>query len=249
VTGFELNDVAGLTTSTTPTAATTDAATTDAATTSDTVSAGYVVSGLTDVSDLASQVSDAVVTVRVGGSFRGREAVVGTGSGVIIGSDGTIVTNAHVIESGSAVEVVLANGTSYAATVVATDAANDLALLDVDAEGLTAIELGQTGGLLVGDPVIAIGNPLGLEGGPSVSTGIISALDRTLEDTSGSLSGIIQTDAAITEGSSGGALLDSQGRLIGITTAVGVSSVGIEGIGFAIPVEDVAELIQSSGGA
>ncbi len=93
--------------------------------------------------------------------------------------------------------------------------------------------------------MIAVGNPLGLEGGPSVTTGIVSALGRVLEDSSVSLTGVIQTDAAITEGSSGGALLDSGGRLIGMTTAVGVSSVGVEGIGFAIPVETVEAVVDS----
>jgi S1-C subfamily serine protease len=211
---------------------------------------GLVVTGLTDVSDLAAQVSDAVVTVQVRGTFRGRERLIGSGSGVIIDQDGTIVTNAHVVEvsdRATAVDVVLADGSSLAATVLAVDPANDLALLDIDADGLTAIAIGSTDQLLVGDPVIAIGNPLGLEGGPSVSTGIVSALDRSLDGAGGPLSGVLQTDAAITEGSSGGALLDAQGRLVGITTAVGVSSVGIEGIGFALPVEDVVDLVQASG--
>jgi S1-C subfamily serine protease len=211
---------------------------------------GLVVTGLTDVSDLAAQVSDAVVTVQVRGTFRGRERLIGSGSGVIIDQDGTIVTNAHVVEvsdRATAVDVVLADGSSLAATVLAVDPANDLALVDIDADGLAAIAIGSTDQLLVGDPVIAIGNPLGLEGGPSVSTGIISALDRSLDGAGGPLSGVLQTDAAITEGSSGGALLDAQGRLVGITTAVGVSSVGIEGIGFALPVEDVVDLVQASG--
>jgi S1-C subfamily serine protease len=215
--------------------------------------AGYAVSGLTDVSDLAAQVSGSVVTIEVTGSIRGREAVSGIGSGVIVGQDGTVVTNAHVVESAgvasragaaSTVTAITADGTRHAATVVTVDSSSDLALLDIDADGLTAIELGSTEGLLVGDPVVAVGNPLGLEGGPSVSTGIVSALDRTLEDANRTLTGILQTDAAITEGSSGGALLDSQGRLVGITTAVGVSRVGVEGIGFAIPVEDVAGLLK-----
>jgi S1-C subfamily serine protease len=93
--------------------------------------------------------------------------------------------------------------------------------------------------------VIAVGNPLGLEGGPSVTTGIVSALSRVLNDGDVSLNDVIQTDAAITEGSSGGALLDGQGRLVGMTTAVGVSSVGVEGIGFAIPIETVAAAVAS----
>jgi putative serine protease PepD len=162
---------------------------------------------------------------------------------VIITADGNIATNAHVVTAGTAVQVVLANGTSYDATVLGVDEEHDLALIDIEASGLDPIQLGSSEALLVGDPVIAVGYPLALEGGPSVSTGIVSALDRTLRDGQVDLTGVIQTDAAITEGSSGGALLDSQGRLIGITTAVGVSSVGVEGIGFAIPVETITDVL------
>ena len=129
------------------------------------------------------------------------------------------------------------------AEIVGIDESQDVAVLAVDTSGLSPISIGSTDGLVVGNPVIAVGNPLGLEGGPSVTTGIVSALGRVLEDTSVSLTGVIQTDAAITEGSSGGALLDAEGRLVGMTTAVGVSSVGVEGIGFAIPVETVMSVV------
>jgi S1-C subfamily serine protease len=201
------------------------------------------VAGLTDVSHIAADVVDSVVTVEVMGRFRGREAVVGSGSGVVIDSDGTIVTNAHVVEGATGLNVVLGDGTTHTATVLGIDTTHDVAVIDAETNDLAPIAVGSTNGLLVGHPVIAVGSPLGLEGGPSVSTGIVSALDRTLSDADVTLSGIIQTDAAITEGSSGGALLDSQGHLIGITTAVGVSRVGIEGIGFAIPVETITEVV------
>lgn len=207
------------------------------------------VAGLTDVSDVAAVVIDSVVKIEITAVFRGREAVVASGSGVIVDGAGTIVTNAHVVEGArSGVEVILTDGTTHAGTVVTVDDAHDLAIVSIDAGDLTPIELGSADGLLVGDPVIAVGNPLGLEGDPSVSTGIVSALDRTLEDAGSTLTGIIQTDAAITEGSSGGALLDGTGRLIGITTAVGVSSVGIEGMGFAVPVEAITALLAASPG-
>jgi S1-C subfamily serine protease len=224
----------------TDTAAGTDTTETLSATTPGTTPA---VAGLTDVSDIATDVVDSVVTVEVMGRFRGREEVVGSGSGVIIDSDGTIITNAHVVEGATGLNVVLGDGTTHTATVLGIDTTHDVAVIDIETNDLAPIALGSTNGLLVGHPVIAVGSPLGLEGGPSVSTGIVSALDRTLSDADVTLSGIIQTDAAITEGSSGGALLDSQGHLIGITTAVGVSRVGIEGIGFAIPVETITEVV------
>lgn len=203
---------------------------------------------LNDVSDVASQVVDSIVVVEVTIDARGPFDTTGSGSGVILSEDGTIITNAHVVDNATSVNVELTDGTRHVATVVAADTAVDLAILDIDASGLNAIALGSTTGLLVGDPVIAIGNPLALEGGPSMSTGIVSALDRVLEGTDTTLTGIIQTDAAITEGSSGGALLDANGQLIGITTAVGISSVGVEGIAFAIPVETVSQVLDGLGG-
>lgn len=203
---------------------------------------------LTDVSDIAAEAVDSIVVVEVTIDARGPFDATGSGSGVIISEDGIIVTNAHVVDDATSITVELTDGTTYDATVVAMDTSKDVAILDIDASGLSTIELGSTTELSVGDPVIAIGNPLALEGGPSVSTGIVSALDRVLEDADTTLSGIIQTDAAITEGSSGGALLDEDGRLIGITTAVGVSSVGVEGIAFAVPVETVAEVLTTLSG-
>lgn len=222
--------------------------TTAAAETSMTTEAALAAIALTDVSDVAAEVVDSIVVVEVTIDARGPFDATGSGSGVIVSDDGTIITNAHVVDDATSITVELTDGTTYVASVVAQDTSVDIAILDIDAVGLNAIELGSTSGLLVGDPVIAIGNPLALEGGPSVSTGIVSALDRVLEDADTILTGIIQTDAAITEGSSGGALLNSDGHLIGITTAVGVSSVGVEGIAFAVPVETVNQVLASIGG-
>lgn len=199
----------------------------------------------TSVAEVAAQAIDAIVAVNVTIDSRGPLDASGSGSGVIISSDGTIVTNAHVVESATSITVELTDGTTYPAIVLVENTGEDIAILDIDALGLTTIELGSTSDVAVGDPVIAIGNPLALEGGPSVSTGIVSALDRKLEEVDTTLEGIIQTDAAITEGSSGGALLDADGYLIGITTAVGVSSVGVEGIAFAVPVETVSSIVAS----
>jgi S1-C subfamily serine protease len=212
-----------------------------------TVASGSGEVGLLDVTNLAARHVDSVVTIEVSAPSRGRTQVIGSGSGVVVDEGGTIITNAHVVEGGADVSVTFADGTTAAATGLVYDETADLAVLDVDIDGLSPIELGSTADLEVGQPVVAIGNPLGLQGGPSVSTGIISALDRSLEADRGQLGGVIQTDAAITEGSSGGALLDADGRLIGITTAVGVSSVGIEGIGFALPVEDVLAILAEAG--
>lgn len=226
----------------------TTTATADTAATSATSNDDVPAVVLTDVSTVADDVVDSVVTVQSIGEFRGREVVVGTGSGVIVDTDGTIVTNAHVVESASDVVVVLADGTEHTGTILEVDVEDDLAAIGIDASGLNPVELGTSDGIAVGDGVIAVGYPLGLEGAPSVSTGIISALDRTLNEGDVSLTDVIQTDAAITEGSSGGALFDSSGRLIGITTAVGVSSVGIEGIGFAIPVESILDNLSTLDG-
>jgi len=202
---------------------------------------------LTDVSVIAATAVDSVVVVDVVYDTRGPFDSTGSGSGVIISEDGMIVTNDHVVENASSISVELTDGSAYTATVLVEDESVDIAILDIEASGLTALDLGTTTDLDVGEPVIAIGNPLALEGGPSVSTGIVSALDRVLEDQDVTLSGIIQTDAAITEGSSGGALLDANGDLVGITTAVGVGSLGVEGIAFAVPVETVSEVLATLG--
>lgn len=209
--------------------------------------ASETVVGLVDVSDVAAATVDSVVVVDVVIDTRGPFDSTGSGSGVIVSDEGLIVTNAHVVEDATEISVELTDGSVYEATLVAEDTAADIAIIEIEADGLDAIVLGSTESLEVGDPVIAIGNPLALDGGPSVSTGIISALDRSIGDADSSLAGVIQTDAAITEGSSGGALLDETGELVGITTAVGVSSVGIEGIGFAIPVETVIDALAGVG--
>ncbi|MFV2000760.1 MAG: S1C family serine protease, partial [Acidimicrobiia bacterium] len=131
-----------------------------------------------------------------------------------------------------------------------TDPLTDLAVLKISADNLVPVEFGSSDALVVGDPAVAIGNPLGQDGGSSVSVGIVSAFNRQVEFGDGSLlHGMIQTDAAINSGSSGGALVDSEGKLIGITSAIGVSQAGPEGIGYAIPVELVeritAEIIET----
>ena len=171
---------------------------------------------------------------------------VSSGSGFILTEDGYVVTNAHVVEGAVSVNVVLYDGASYPASLVGQDSPNDLAVLKVEASGLNAAELGSSDNLIVGDQVVAIGNPLG-ELTSTLTVGYVSAKERTV-DTDGTVITMIQTDAAINSGNSGGPLFNMKGQVVGITTAKysGSSSSGasIEGIGFAIPISDVREYIQ-----
>jgi putative serine protease PepD len=174
----------------------------------------------------------------------------GGGSGVVYSSDGYIITNHHVVDEASEMTVVFADGGLWVAELIGSDPLTDLAVIRIQRQDLTPIEIGSSGALDIGERAIAVGNPLALEGGPSVTSGIVSALSRTLTvETGTQLYGLIQTDAPITRGSSGGALLDGSARLIGITTAIAVSDVGAEGLGFAIPIDmaiDIAnDLIES----
>ena len=181
-----------------------------------------------------------------GGLFsRSSESLVytGLGSGVVISEDGYIITNNHVVEGASALKVTV-DGQEYEGTVVGTDPSTDLAVVKVDADGLTAIELGDSDQLVAGQWVMTIGSPFGLE--QSVYTAVVSETSRsiTVQDSSGAYGGesstsvyaqMIQTDAAINPGNSGGALVDSEGRLIGINSVIESSSGNNAGVGFAIP--------------
>ena len=166
----------------------------------------------------------------------------GYGSGIIISADGYIVTNNHVISGASEVIVSLTNGEEYTAEIVGTDSQTDLAVLKIEATGLDAAVLGTSSNLLVGEQVIAIGNPLGQQFSGSVTMGIVSALNRTMTIDEATYK-LIQTDAAINEGNSGGALVNSAGEVIGINS-VKVSGSGVEGLGFAIPIDEAKPIIQ-----
>jgi S1-C subfamily serine protease len=159
----------------------------------------------------------------------------GTGSGFIINADGRILTNFHVISGGSQLTVTLADKKQYKARLLGRDPRNDLALIKIDPrESLPVLKLGDSDPLQVGQKVLAIGNPFGLEG--TLTTGIVSSLGRSIQDENGrALEGMIQTDAAINFGNSGGPLLDSRGNVIGINTAI-YGSQGSIGIGFAMPI-------------
>lgn len=203
------------------------------------------IDGTTPVAVIAELVRPSIVTVEVGNGNGVDGLAAGTGSGVVFSDDGYVLTNNHVVEDAEFVRVILLDGRIYQAEIVGTDPLTDVAVIKVTAPDLKPIELANIADVRIGDPAIAIGNPLGLRGGPSVTSGIVSAFNRRLTVTATEeLYGLIQTDAPITRGSSGGALLDGQGRLIGITTAIGVSDVGAEGLGFAVPVNIVVGIAE-----
>jgi serine protease Do len=166
----------------------------------------------------------------------------GTGSGVIFDSNGYIVTNNHVVAGAQQIMVSLSDGRVLPGKVLGADPATDLAVVKVDATGLPVATFGDSSTLMVGEPAIAIGNPLGLEFKGSVTAGVISALNRSLEIGERKFK-LIQTDAAINPGNSGGALVSADGKVIGINSAKILSS-GVEGIGFAIPINTVRPIIK-----
>ena len=182
---------------------------------------------------IAEEVSPAIVRIEVSGDRSG------TGSGVVFRDDGYVLTNAHVVEDAQRITVVLADGRERGGTLVGTDRLTDVAVVRIDDEGPFPVAvLGSAAPLRVGQAAVAIGSPLGLIGGSSVTTGVISALGRSVPTPEGAvLLDMIQTDAAIAPGSSGGALLDGTGSVIGITTAIAVSDTGAEGLGFAAPID------------
>jgi S1-C subfamily serine protease len=176
----------------------------------------------------------------------GAQATESTGSGFVLDEEGLILTNAHVVEAATDIRVTFSDHHTVTATPVGKDADTDLALLRVDPEGLDLrpLELGDSARVQVGDPTIAIGNPFGLE--RTLTTGVVSALQRRLTAPSGfAIDNVIQTDAALNPGNSGGPLLDASGRVIGINSqiATGSGSDGNVGIGFAVPVNTAKVVI------
>jgi len=198
-----------------------------------------------DVVAVADRVRPAIAQLKV---ERGRS---GTGSAVFFRSDGHLLTNAHVVEGATSVTVVLSTGREIAARVVGSDPDSDTAVLKIEGGPFPVAELGSSADLKVGQEAIAIGSPLGLTGGPSVTVGVVSALHRTVRTRTGNtLVDMVQTDAPIAPGSSGGALIDSSGRVIGITTALAMTDTGAEGFGFATPVDasrSAAEQLMATG--
>ena len=172
-----------------------------------------------------------------------------SGSGFILTEDGYILTNYHVIENSNSVQVTTYDNTAYSASIVGYDESNDIAVLKIDAAGLTPVVLGDSDELYVGDEVMAIGNPLG-ELTFSLTVGYVSAMDREVTLSSGTTMDLIQTDAAINSGNSGGALFNTYGEVVGITNAKyssssSSSSASIDNIGFAIPINHVKGIVTS----
>jgi serine protease Do len=169
----------------------------------------------------------------------------GAGSGIIISPDGYIVTNNHVVEGAQKVTVTLSDGSVFAATTVGTDAQTDLAVVKIDASNLAYLHIlsNSLEQLNVLDPVVAVGNALALQGGPTWTTGVVSNLGRSIEEETGVvLNDIIQTDAAINGGNSGGPLLNTAGQVVGINVAIASNA---ENIGFAISTDTVIPIVQS----
>ena len=197
----------------------------------------------TEIVSIAELATKTIVQVQVGNMSEDGEFLPnGGGSGVVISADGLIMTNHHVIDNSTQVRVVFEDGRMYESEIIGSDRLTDIGLLKISASNLVPISIGNSEVLKVGDLAVAIGHPLTLGAAPTVITGVVSALERRLDvggeamNSGVTLFGLIQTDAPITRGSSGGALINSNGELIGITTAIATADVGAEGLGFAVPV-------------
>ncbi len=194
-----------------------------------------------DVAAVLQTITPSVVTI-ISNLADGRA----TGTGVVIYSDGEILTNAHVVEDADSVSVMFVDSLNpVSAQVLAIDMGNDLALLRVNLSGLLPVVFADATSIDIGDDVVAVGFALNLDGGPTVTRGIVSALNRTITSGDGALDGLIQTDTAISSGNSGGPLLNTSGQVIGINTAVFKSStdVAANNVGFSISVSEVLPVI------
>ena len=202
---------------------------------------------LPSITDVVDQVNPAVVSIVVGtvsyNWFMQPVPSEQAGSGVIIDTEGYIITNNHVVQDATSITVSLTDGRSFDATLVGTDPSTDLAVIKINGGDLPTASFGNSSALRVGEWVVAIGNALALEGGPTVTVGVISAMGRTIEvDSETTLYNLIQTDAAINPGNSGGPLINLQGEVIGINTAK-ISSVEVSGVGFAISANSALPVI------
>ena len=200
---------------------------------------------LLSLSDLVAEVKPTVASIAVESVRRGVYFDFndeGAGTGIVVRPDGYIVTNTHVIREANAIKVTLPGGASYDAQVVGRDHVSDLSVLKIDASGLPFATFGDSGDLRVGDWVVAVGNALALKGGPTVTLGIVSGKGRSIETEIGELYGLIQTDAAINIGNSGGPLLNLEGQVVGINTVMVRQA---QGLGFAISSTTAMPIIES----
>jgi S1-C subfamily serine protease len=201
--------------------------------------------GEDEILDVLESVNKSVVhinTVRVVRDYYHRTMPLqGSGSGFILEPEGYIVTNAHVVRQARKIGVVLWDNRPVEGTIMGLCRSIDVALVKIEADGLPAAGLGDSDALRVGQRVYAIGNPFGLVGGPTVTSGVISALDRSIQSRTESFTGLVQTDAAINPGNSGGPLVDTEGKVIAINTAVIPYA---QGIGFAIPINTAMECVE-----
>ena len=205
----------------------------------------------TEIVSIAEVATKTIVQVQVGQQDENGDFIsIGGGSGVVINENGLIITNHHVINEADGVRVIFEDGRMYEGQIVGSDKLTDVGLVKIDKTGLTPINIGDSSGIFVGDLAVAIGHPLTLGAAPTVTTGVVSALDRRLDvgndamNAAVTLFGLIQTDAPITRGSSGGALLNKNGELVGITTAIATADVGAEGLGFAIPINLALDIVE-----
>ena len=196
------------------------------------------------VTDAVEKLSESIVSVssmRLERRFFGIVPLEGQGSGIVLDKKGLIITNNHVIDGANQVHVSLKDGRTFTGEVVGSDEATDVAVIRLNATDLPAAELGDSEALKVGQFVIAIGNALALPGGPTVSLGVLSAKGRPLPGSDFVFEGLLQTDAAVNPGNSGGPLADLDGKIIGITTMMIPYA---QGMGFAIPINTVKKIAQ-----
>jgi putative serine protease PepD len=197
--------------------------------------------GVLDIQAILDSVGPSVVTIETNLNAQGG-VFAGAGTGIVLSADGLIMTNAHVISQSDSITVRLFDGEEHEAALVGSEPASDVAIVRIEGvTDLTPAELGESDALLVGDPVIAIGNALNLGAEPSVTTGIVSAVNRSIDSPEGRLSDLIQTDAAINPGNSGGPLVDASGAVIGMNTAIIENS---QNIGFAIAIDAAKPILE-----
>ena len=202
--------------------------------------------GASSIKAVLAKVEPGVVSVNTKGfdpnGFFGAEPQSGAGTGMVISSDGFILTNNHVIADATSIKIVFSDKKVRTARLIGSVPGADVALVKVDATGLPTVTLGKSSQMEVGDDVVAIGNALALPGGPTVTSGIVSALDRRIDSPNGNVEGLIQTDAAINPGNSGGPLVNARGEVIGMNTAI---INGSNNIGFAIAIDKAKPIIEN----